>query len=252
MTDDELLRYSRHLLLPEIGVEGQQRLLAAHALVVGVGGLGSPAAIYLAAAGVGTLTLCDADAVDLTNLQRQIAHRTAAVGRPKVDSARATLNALNPGITVHAVAERLAGEALAARVAAADVVLDCSDNFATRDALNRACRAARRPLVSGAAIGFEGQVAVFDARDAQAPCYACLFSEGGAEEAPRCAEAGVFAPLTGVIGALQASEALKLLSGMGSGLSGRLLRVDLRDMRLRTAALARDPACPVCGKKAAA
>lgn len=252
MTDDELLRYSRHLLLPEIGVEGQQRLLAAHALVVGVGGLGSPAAMYLAAAGVGTLTLCDADAVDLTNLQRQIAHRTAAVGRPKVDSARATLDALNPGITVQAIAERLAGDALAARVAEADVVLDCSDNFATRDALNRACRASRTPLVSGAAIGFEGQVAVFDARDAQAPCYACLFPEGGGEDARRCAESGVFAPLTGVIGALQAGEALKLLSGMGSGLSGRLLRVDLRGPRLRTAALTRDPACPVCAKNTAA
>src|SRR3990167_8857326 len=209
MDDQQLLRYSRHILLPEIGIEGQQRLLDAHALLIGAGGLGSPAALYLASAGVGTLTICDGDAVDLTNLQRQIVHREAAIGTNKADSARATLHALNPGITIHALAERVAGQKLQALVATADVVLDGSDNFATRHAVNRACVHARRPLVSGAGIRFDGQLAVFDLRSADSPCYACLFPEAGENEEMRCAVMGVFAPLVGIIGAMQAAEALK-------------------------------------------
>ena len=246
MNDDQLLRYSRHILLPEIGIEGQQRLLDAHALLIGAGGLGSPAALYLASAGVGTLTVCDGDAVDLTNLQRQIVHREAAIGTNKADSARATLHALNPGIAVHALAERVAGERLQALVAAADVVLDGSDNFATRHAVNRACVRARKPLVSGAGIRFDGQLAVFDLRSANSPCYACLFPETGENEEMRCAVMGVFAPLVGIIGAMQAAEALKILAGAGQPLAGRLLLLDALGMTVRTVNLQRDPDCPVC------
>lgn len=246
MNDDQLLRYSRHILLPEIGIEGQQRLLDAHALLIGAGGLGSPAALYLASAGVGTLTVCDGDAVDLTNLQRQIVHREAAIGTNKADSARATLHALNPGITVHALAERVAGQKLQALVAAADVVLDGSDNFATRHAVNRACVHARKPLVSGAGIRFDGQLAVFDLRSADSPCYACLFPEAGENEEMRCAVMGVFAPLVGIIGAMQAAEALKILAGAGQSLTGRLLLLDALGMTVRTVNLQRDPDCPVC------
>lgn len=246
MNDDQLLRYSRHILLPEIGIEGQQRLLDAHALLIGAGGLGSPAALYLASAGVGTLTVCDGDAVDLTNLQRQIVHREAAIGTNKADSARVTLHALNPGITVHALAERVAGERLQALVAAADVVLDGSDNFATRHAVNRACVRARKPLVSGAGIRFDGQLAVFDLRSADSPCYACLFPEAGENEEMRCAVMGVFAPLVGIIGAMQAAEALKILAGAGQPLAGRLLLLDALGMTVRTVNLQRDPDCPVC------
>lgn len=246
MNDEQLLRYSRHILLPEIGVEGQQRLLEAHALVIGAGGLGSPAALYLASAGVGTLTLCDADEVDLTNLQRQIVHRTQSVGRKKVDSARQTLSEINPHTRVVALAERVAGERLDALVAGAQIVLDASDNFATRHDVNRACVKHRKPLVSGAAVRFDGQISVFDLRDAAAPCYACLFPETGDNEDMPCSVMGVFAPLVGIIGSMQAAEALKLLCGAGQSLNGRLLLFDALTMQVRTINLRRDPGCRVC------
>jgi len=246
MNDEQLLRYSRHILLPQIGIEGQERLLAARALVVGAGGLGSPATMYLAAAGVGTLVLCDDDSVDLTNLQRQILHHTASVGRPKVESGRDTLARLNPEVNVIALAQRLEGAALAEQVAAADVVLDCSDNFATRHAINRACVMHRKPLVSGAAIRFDGQVSVFDLRRPDSPCYNCLFPEGRDAEEVRCATMGVFAPLVGIIGATQAAEALKLVVGCGESLSGRLLLLDGLAMEWRAIQLGKDSGCAVC------
>lgn len=247
MDDDQLLRYSRHILLPEIGVEGQEAILSARVLIVGAGGLGSPAAMYLAAAGVGTLVLCDDDTVDLTNLQRQILHSANAVGSLKVDSGRDTLLRLNPQARVETLAVRLRDSALEEQVAAADVVLDCSDNFATRHAINRACVRFRKPLVSGAAIRFDGQVSVFDLRRRDSPCYHCLFPEGQDVEEVRCAVMGVFAPLTGIIGATQAAEALKLLVGCGTSLDGRLLLLDGLAMEWRTVLLGRDRACEVCG-----
>lgn len=252
MDDAELLRYSRHILLNEIGVEGQERIRAGHALVVGAGGLGSPAAMYLAAAGVGTLTLADGDVVDRTNLQRQILHSDATVGQPKVESGRAALARVNPAVTVRTLGERLTGDALLAAVGAADVVLDCTDNFATRHAINRACVAMRRPLVSGAAIRFDGQLAVFDARDAESPCYACLFPEDAVPEEELCAVMGVFAPVTGVIGTLQAAEALKILAEAGRPAVGRLTLFDARGGDWRTVRLKRDPDCAVCGERRAA
>jgi molybdopterin/thiamine biosynthesis adenylyltransferase len=252
MNDDQLLRYSRHILLPEIGVEGQSRILGAHALIVGAGGLGSPVALYLASAGVGTLTLADADTVDLTNLQRQIMHTTASVGRPKAVSGATAIARINPEVTVHALEQRLEGDALDAAVAGADIVLDCSDNFATRHAVNRACTRHRRPLVSGAAVRFDGQVSVFDLRRDDAPCYACLFPEDGETEEMRCAVMGVFAPLVGIVGATQAAEALKVLSGAGEPLVGRLLLLDALAMEWRSIRLRRDPGCRVCGARPAA
>jgi adenylyltransferase/sulfurtransferase len=249
--DTQRLRYSRHLLLNEFGEEAQERLLAARALVVGAGGLGSPALMYLAAAGVGRITLCDGDRVDLTNLQRQIVHRQASVGRAKPASAAETLKALNPEVQVETVEERVDGERLAALVRAADVVLDCSDNFATRHAINRACVAARKPLVSGAGVRFDGQVAVFDLRRDDAPCYHCLFAEDAASEEERCATMGVFAPLVGVIGTMQAAEAIKLMAGVGETLSGRLLLFDALASRWHEVRLARDPQCRVCARKRA-
>ena len=249
MTDEQLLRYSRHILLPQIGVEGQARIVAARALIVGAGGLGSPAAYYLAAAGVGTLVLADGDTVDLTNLQRQILHMSDAIGRPKVESARDTLARINPECRVVPIGERLTDERLDAEIAAADIVLDCSDNFATRHAINRACVRHARPLVSGAAIRFDGQVAVFDSRREGAPCYHCLFPEGQDIEEVRCAVMGVFAPLTGIIGATQAAEALKLLIGCGEPLAGRLLLLDGLAMDWRSITVPRDPACQVCSAR---
>ena len=248
MTDDQLLRYSRHILLDEIGIEGQQRLLAASALVIGAGGLGSPAALYLAASGVGRITLVDDDEVDLTNLQRQIMHASERIGQPKVDSGRQALLQINPGIEVVALRERAAGARLDQLVGAASVVLDCSDNFATRHAVNRACVAARVPLVAGAAIRFDGQLSVFDPRRADSPCYACLFPEAGGFEDAACSGMGVFAPLVGVIGAMQAAEALKLLMGIGASLAGRLLLLDGRAMEWTSIGVARDSACPACHK----
>jgi molybdopterin/thiamine biosynthesis adenylyltransferase len=246
VNDAQLLRYSRHILLPQIGVEGQERLIKARALIVGAGGLGSPAAYYLASAGVGTLALADGDTVDLTNLQRQILHRVEAIGRPKAESGRDTLASINPECRVEALVERLAGDRLDEEVGRADVVLDCSDNFATRHAINRACVKCRKPLVSGAAIRFDGQVAVFDSRRANAPCYHCLFPEAEDAEEVRCATMGVLAPLTGIIGAVQAAEALKLLIGCGESLAGRLLLLDGLAMEWRSIAVPRDPACAVC------
>jgi len=246
MNDEQLLRYSRHILLSQIGIEGQEKLLAAHALVIGAGGLGSPVALYLASAGVGRITVCDGDDVDLTNLQRQIVHRTDAIGRKKVDSARATLAAINPEVRVIAVPERVGGERLDMLVADADVVVDGCDNFATRHAVNRACVKSRKPLVSGAAVRFDGQIAVFDLRDRGSPCYHCLFPEEGESEDVRCAVMGVFAPLVGIVGSIQAAEALKVLAGVGEPLAGRLLLLDALTMHMRTVKLQKDPACPVC------
>jgi molybdopterin/thiamine biosynthesis adenylyltransferase len=247
MNDAQLLRYSRHILLPQIGIEGQEALLGAQALVVGAGGLGSPAALYLAAAGIGTLVLCDADSVDLTNLQRQILHHTPSVGRAKVASGKDTLTLINPDCRIVPLEQRLAGTALDEQVAAADVVLDCSDNFATRHAINRACVRHRKALVSGAAIRFDGQLSVFDMRHGDSPCYHCLFPETDDGEEVRCAVMGVFAPLAGIIGAAQAAEALRLLIGCGVSLQGRLLLLDCLTMEWRSVALSKDPACTVCG-----
>jgi adenylyltransferase/sulfurtransferase len=248
MNDDQLLRYSRHILLPEFGVEGQQKLLAASALVIGAGGLGSPAAIYLAAAGVGTITLADGDTVDLTNLQRQILHSTESVGRSKAASGRDSLAKVNPEVQVAPLQRRLNETELDPLVADSTVVLDCSDNFATRHAVNRVCVRHRKPLISGAAVRFDGQVSVFDMRDETSPCYHCLFPEDAELEDVRCAVMGVFAPLTGIIGTTQAAEALKLLAGVGETLKGRLLILDALAMQWRTVRLARDPACTVCAR----
>ena len=246
MTDQELLRYSRHLLLNEIGVEGQQRLREASMLVIGAGGLGSPAAFYLASAGVARITLVDGDSVDLTNLQRQILHTTDRIGTPKATSGQVALAAINADVHVVPVTLRADQDALAELVSTATVVLDCSDNFATRHALNRACVTHRKPLVSGAVIRFDGQVAVFDLRHDASPCYACLFPPGDGED-ELCAVMGVFAPLTGIIGTTQAAEALKLAAGVGESLEGRLLMLDALSMRWHSVRVKRDPACAVCG-----
>ena len=247
MDDNQLLRYSRHLLLDDLGVEGQRRLLASHALVIGAGGLGSPVSLYLGSAGVGRLTLVDDDAVDLTNLQRQIAHRTDSVGRSKVDSAAEAVRSLNPDVHVHPLRERLSGNRLLALVGEADVVIDCTDNYATRQAVNAACWQHGRPLVSGAAIGFDGQLAVYDPRDPSSPCYACVFPPDAPVEEARCATMGVFAPLVGVIGSLQAVEALKLLTGAGDTLAGRLLMFDARRSEWTRIRCQRRSGCHVCG-----
>jgi len=249
VNDEQLLRYSRHLLLTELGVEGQARLRAARVLLVGAGGLGCPAALYLASAGVGRLTIADPDVVDPTNLQRQILYRSDSIGSPKAESARTALFDVNPDVEVVALPIRLAGTALEHAVAAADVVLDCSDNFETRHAVNRACVRHGRALVSGAAIRFDGQIAVFDARDPAAPCYHCLFGEGEDLEETRCATMGVFAPLVGIVGATQAAEALKLIAGVGRSLAGRLLLIDALHMEWREVRIPRDSACPVCATR---
>lgn len=247
MHDDQLLRYSRHILLDELGIEGQARLLAGHALVVGAGGLGSAALLYLASAGVGRLTVVDPDRVELSNLQRQVVHATASLGQAKAESAAARLAALNPEVRVRALVERAEGERLAALVAEADVVLDCSDNFPTRQALNRACVQAGKPLVSGAAVRFDGQLAVFDTRPGPGgpgPCYACVFPPGEVPEAVPCATLGVFAPLVGVIGALQAGEALQLLAGTRR--PAQLLLHDARRGEWTPIRLSPRADCPVC------
>ncbi|MET0320424.1 MAG: HesA/MoeB/ThiF family protein [Duganella sp.] len=248
MNDEQLLRYSRHILLDQIGIEGQQKLLASHALVIGAGGLGSPAAMYLASAGVGHITIVDDDTVDLTNLQRQIAHTTDRVGQSKARSAQQTMAQINPDIAVTALDERVDDARLAQLVADADVVLDCTDNFATRHAVNRACVAQRTPLVSGAAIRFDGQISVFDPRGGDQPCYSCLFPQDQQFEDVACATMGVFAPLVGVIGAMQAAEALKLLMHVGQSLAGRLLMLDGLYMEWTSIAVARHGDCPVCSQ----
>jgi molybdopterin/thiamine biosynthesis adenylyltransferase len=250
MTDDQLLRYSRHILLDEIGIEGQARLLAARALVVGAGGLGSPVLLYLATAGVGTITVVDNDKVDLTNLQRQIVHEMASVGLPKAASAQRRIAAINPEIRVQPRFERLDADdpaVLDALVAAHDIVFDCCDNFRTRHAVNAACVRCRVPLVSGAAVGFDGQLSVFDPRRDDSPCYACLFPPEAAFEEVRCATMGVFAPLVGIVGSLQAAEGLKLIAQTGTPLVGRLLMIDARNLALQEIGYARQPQCSVCG-----
>ena len=250
MDDTELLRYSRHILLPEIGIDGQESIAASHVLVVGAGGLGSPVVLYLASAGVGTITLCDADSVDLTNLQRQIAHDTSTIGLPKVESAQRRIAAINPGVDVRAVRMRVGDEQLAELASAASVIVDCTDNFATRHAINRASVAAARPLVSGAALRFDGQLAVFDVRRDDSPCYHCLFGEGEEIEETRCAVMGVFAPLVGVIGAMQAVETLKLLAPCGESGVGKLFLFDGLNAEWKTVSIKRDPDCPVCRDRA--
>ena len=249
MDDSQLLRYSRHLLLDELGHEALARFASAHALIVGIGGLGAPVAQFLAAAGVGTLSLCDADDVDLTNLQRQILYATADVGQRKVEAAAARLARINPHIHLRPLAQRVGAPELAKLVAEADVVIDCCDNFDTRHAVNRACVAARKPLVSGAAVRFDGQLAVFDVREPTSPCYHCLFGEGEALEETRCATMGVFAPLVGIVGSTQAAEALKLIAGVGTSLAGRLLLLDALAMEWRELRVPRDPGCRVCGNR---
>lgn len=247
MTDDQLLRYSRHILLDEMGIEAQEQVLAAHALIIGAGGLGSPAALYLASAGVGQITLVDDDVVDLTNLQRQIAHTTERVGQPKVASAAVAMKAINPEVRVAAVQARADAAALDSWVRDASVVLDCSDNYATRQAVNAACVRQQKPLVAGAVIRFDAQLTVVDPRNALSPCYACIFPPEAAFEEVRCSTMGVFAPLVGVVGTLQATEALKLIAGVGTSLVGRLLMLDGRSMEFSTMQLQRAPHCAVCG-----
>ena len=250
LTDDLLLRYSRHILLPDVGVAGQARISDASVLIVGAGGLGCPVALYLGAAGVGRLLVADGDVVDLTNLQRQIGHATAAIGENKADSLARSVLGINPEIEVRPIRAALANHALGEAVAGVDLVVDASDNFATRHAVNRACVQFGKPLVSGAAIGFSGQLAVFDSRRAGSPCYHCLFPEHTDEPEVRCAEAGVFSPLVGVIGAMQAMEALKCLAQVGELLAGKLLLWDGLRAEARVMKVPRDPACPVCGPAA--
>ena len=249
MNDEQLLRYSRHILLNELGVEGQERLLAAHAVVIGAGGLGSPVALYLASAGVGHITLIDHDTVDATNLQRQIAHNLARVGMPKAESAREAMHAINPEVRIDTVLQRADAALLDRLLPGSDVVLDCTDNFATRHLINRASVRHGVPLVSGAAIRFDGQLSVYDPRQPDSPCYACVFPDTDGLEETRCATMGVFAPLVGIVGTMQAAEALKLLTGMGSRLVGRLQMLDGRGMEFTEVKLARQAGCPVCGQR---
>lgn len=246
MNDSQLLRYSRHILLDEVGVEGQNTLLASHVLIVGAGGLGSPVALYLGSAGVGRITVVDHDRVDTTNLQRQIAHTLSRVGQFKAESVKQAIADINPDVQVNAVTTRADDALLDELLPQMDLVLDCCDNFATRQAINRACVRHGKPLVSGAAIRFDGQVAVYDLRDPSSPCYACVFPPSDAVEEAQCATMGVFAPLVGMVGTAQAAEALKLLCGIGRSLTGRLLMVDGRNMDWSEVRVPRNPACPVC------
>jgi molybdopterin-synthase adenylyltransferase len=249
LSDDALLRYSRHILLPELGVEAQAAFVNAHALIIGAGGLGSPVALYLAAAGVGTITICDHDEVDLTNLQRQIAHDMRGVGTPKVDSAKNRIGEMNPLVNVRAIQKKVMGDELDALVHEADIVLDCCDNFATRHAINRACVKHKKPLISGAGIRFDGQVCVYDPREEKSPCYHCLFPEGDAPEEVRCAVMGVFAPVTGIVGTIQAAEALKVIANVGDALVGRLLTIDILSMEFQEIRIPRDAGCLVCATR---
>lgn len=249
MDDSQLLRFSRHILLDDIGIEGQERILNGRALVIGAGGLGSPVALYLASAGVGHITLVDDDRVDLTNLQRQIAHTTARVGEPKAESAKAAMLAINPDAAVTVVQARADAALLDALVGSHDLVLDCTDNFRTRHEINAACVVHGKPLVSGAAIRFDGQISVYDPRLDASPCYACVFPPDDQFEEVACATLGVLAPMVGIIGSMQAAEGLKLLAGAGRSLAGRLLMLDGLDMAWSEIRTARDPACPVCGSR---
>jgi molybdopterin/thiamine biosynthesis adenylyltransferase len=249
LDDKQLLRYSRHILLNELGIEGQEKLLASHALVIGAGGLGSPVALYLGSAGVGRITVVDHDEVDATNLQRQIAHSLERLGTPKAESVRHAIAAINPDPQVQALVQRADDALLDRLLPEVDVVIDCCDNFATRHMVNRACVRHRVPLVSGAAIRMDGQLAVYDPREPASPCYACVFPEDSGVEETRCATMGVFAPLVGIVGTMQAAEALKILSGIGSRLTGQLLMIDGRDLAFNTIALPRQPHCAVCAQR---
>ena len=249
MNDTQLLRYSRHILLDEIGIDGQQRILDGHALVIGAGGLGSPVALYLGSAGVGHITLVDDDVVDMTNLQRQIAHTTERVGSFKAASAASAIAAINPDVKITALQSRADAVLLDEVVPQCDVVIDCSDNFSTRQLVNAACVRHHKPLVSGAAIRFDGQLGVYDTRDESAPCYACVFPPDAALEEARCSTMGVFAPLVGIVGSMQAAEALKLLGGTGPPMAGRLLMLDGRSMEWNEIRVPRDSNCPVCATR---
>lgn len=251
MNDDQLLRYARHILLDELGIEGQEKLLAAKLLVVGAGGLGSPTAMYLASAGIGHIILADHDTVEISNLQRQILHTTDRLGHFKAESGRQTMLALNPSIKVETRTLRMDQTSLDEEIRSVDLVVDCTDNFATRHAINRSCVMHQKPLVSGAAIRFEGQISVFDPRLPDAPCYHCLFPEAEDVEPVSCATTGVFAPLVGIIGSMQAAEAIKVLAGIGTPLAGRLLILDALDMQWHSVRIRRDPGCSVCHKQAA-
>lgn len=249
MNDNQLLRYSRHILLPQIAYEGQETLSNCHALIIGAGGLGAPSALYLAASGIGELTICDFDVVDLSNLQRQIIHTTDRIGLNKAVSAKQALVAINDEVSIHTVETKASAAELKTYIEQSDVVLDCSDNAATRYLINQLCVQLKTPLVSGAAIGFEGQITVYDSRHADSPCYHCLFPQDSEDEAPsdrRCAEHGVFSPLVGMIGTTQAAEALKLLLGIGESLQGRLLLLDALSMQWRTIKFNKDPNCCIC------
>ena len=247
MNDEDLLRYARHILLNDFGIEGQERLLASRVLIVGVGGLGSPVAMYLASAGVGTLLLADHDTVEISNLQRQIIHTSDRLGMLKAESGRRAIHVLNPSTRVETLLNRMDDASLSQAIAQVDLVVDCTDNFSTRHAINRACVNHRVPLVSGAAVRFDGQISVFDPRNEASPCYHCLFPEAQDVEAVNCATMGVFAPLVGIIGTMQAAEAIKVLTLTGSPLVGRLLILDALDMRWHSVKVKRDPGCPVCG-----
>jgi molybdopterin/thiamine biosynthesis adenylyltransferase len=246
MDDTQLLRYSRHILLNELGIDGQEKLLASHALIIGAGGLGSPVSLYMGSAGVGRITVVDHDVVDATNLQRQIAHTLDRVGQYKADSVRTAIAQINPDVRVTSITQRADAVLLNTLVAQADVVIDCCDNFETRQAVNLSCVLHRKPLVSGAAIRMDGQVSVFDSTQPDAPCYACIFPPDQLPEETRCATMGVFAPLVGIIGTVQAAEALKILSGMGSHMAGRLLMLDGRELSWTDIRMQRNPQCQVC------
>lgn len=246
MNDHQLLRYSRHILLPEIDVSGQEKLLKSHVLIIGAGGLGSPAALYLAASGIGKLTICDGDTVDLTNLQRQIAHPSSAIGQPKAQSAQHTLSGLNPEININVYPNHVKETDLERLVAVSDAVVDATDNFATRHSINKACVTHRKPLISGAAVRFEAQVSVFDLRQQHSPCYHCLYPLYGESEDMPCAVMGVFSPLVGIIGSIQAAETIKTLLNIGKTLNGRLQLLDGLTMNWRTVNLKKDPSCEIC------
>lgn len=250
MNDEDLLRYARHILLNDFGIEGQEKLLASRVLIVGVGGLGSPVAMYLASGGVGTLLLADHDTVEISNLQRQIIHTSERLGMLKAESGKQAIHALNPSTRVETLLNRMDDTSLSQAISQVDLVVDCTDNFATRHAINRACVSHRVPLVSGAAVRFDGQISVFNPRDSDSPCYHCLFPEAQDVEAMNCATMGVFAPLVGIIGTMQAAEAIKVLSGTGNSLVGRLLILDALDMRWHSVKVRRDPGCAVCGSGA--
>jgi molybdopterin/thiamine biosynthesis adenylyltransferase len=244
--DHQLLRYSRHILLPQIDIAGQEKLNQSHVLIIGAGGLGSPSALYLAASGIGNLTICDGDQVDLTNLQRQIMHDSSAIGTEKTQSAKQTLLRINPGIKITAIQARVDAEKLSQLIPQADAVIDASDNFSTRHHVNQACVTYKKPLISGAAVQFSGQISVFDLRHSNSPCYHCLFPVDGEEEDMPCAIMGVFSPIVGIIGSMQAAETLKILLNIGESLNGRLLVLDGLTMNWRSIRLSKDPACPVC------